>query len=37
MIEVHNMWKEFGDQIVLERISLTIAPRSFVALVGPTG
>ena len=32
-----NVWKEYGDQIVLERIGLTIAPRAFVALVGPSG
>jgi len=32
-----NVWKEYGDQIVLEKITLTIAPRSFVALVGPSG
>ncbi len=36
-ITVENVWKEYGDQIVLENISLTIAPRSFVALVGPSG
>jgi NitT/TauT family transport system ATP-binding protein len=32
-----NVWKEYGDQIVLEKITLSIAPRSFVALVGPSG
>ena len=37
MIEVKNVWKEYGDQVVLERISLTIEPRAFVALVGPSG
>ena len=37
MIRLQNVWKEFGNQIVLERISLDIAPRSFVALVGPSG
>lgn len=36
-IVVSDVWQEYGDQIVLERISLTIAPRSFVALVGPSG
>lgn len=36
-ISIRNVWKEFGDQIVLEQISLDIAPRSFVALVGPSG
>ena len=37
MITVDNVWKEYGDQIVLERISLSIEDRAFVALVGPSG
>ena len=36
-IVIDNVWKEYGDQIVLEKISLTIEPRAFVALVGPSG
>jgi NitT/TauT family transport system ATP-binding protein len=36
-IVIDNVWKEYGDQIVLEKISLAIAARSFVALVGPSG
>ncbi len=28
-----KVWKEYGDHVVLEQIDLTIAPRSFVALV----
>jgi NitT/TauT family transport system ATP-binding protein len=36
-IVVSDVWQEYGDQIVLERISLTIASRAFVALVGPSG
>lgn len=36
-IVVSGVWQEYGDQIVLERISLTIEPRSFVVLVGPSG
>jgi NitT/TauT family transport system ATP-binding protein len=36
-IVIDNVWKEYGDQIVLEKISLHIQPRSFVALVGPSG
>ncbi len=36
-IKIDNVWKEYGDQIVLEKISLDIASRSFVALVGPSG
>ena len=34
---IENVWKEYGDQIVLENVSLTIASRAFVALVGPSG
>jgi len=37
MIVLDNVWKEYGDQIVLERVSLTIEDRAFVALVGPSG
>ncbi|MFV3129406.1 ABC transporter ATP-binding protein [Niveispirillum sp. KHB5.9] len=36
-ISVCDVWKEYGEQVVLERINLEIAPRSFVALVGPSG
>jgi NitT/TauT family transport system ATP-binding protein len=32
-----KVWKEYGDHVVLERIDLEIASRSFVALVGPSG
>jgi len=32
-----KVWKEYGDQVVLEQVSLEIAPGSFVALVGPSG
>jgi len=34
---IDSVWKEYGDQIVLENVSLTVAPRAFVALVGPSG
>lgn len=36
-IRIENVWKEYGDQIVLENISLDVEPRAFVALVGPSG
>jgi NitT/TauT family transport system ATP-binding protein len=36
-LAVENLWKEYGDQVVLENVSLSIAPRSFVAVVGPSG
>jgi len=36
-ITVRNVWVEYGDQIVLERINLEIAAGSFVSIVGPSG
>ena len=36
-IKVEQVWKEIGDQIVLEDISLEIAARDFLMLVGPSG
>jgi len=36
-ISVQNLWKEYGDQIVLENISLEVPENSFVSLVGPSG
>ncbi|WP_405401718.1 ABC transporter ATP-binding protein [Paracoccus sp. Ld10] len=36
-LSIKNVWKEYGDQIVLENINLEITPRSFVALVGASG
>ena len=36
-IVFENVWKEYGDTIVLEQIDIEIKPASFVALVGPSG
>lgn len=36
-IKIDNVWKEYGDSIVLESLTLDIAPGAFVALVGPSG
>ena len=36
-LRIERVWKEYGDQIVLEDVSLTIDSRAFVALVGPSG
>ncbi|MFP5076486.1 ABC transporter ATP-binding protein [Rhizobium sp. YIM 134829] len=36
-IVIDKVWKEYGDQIVLENVSIEIASRAFVALVGPSG
>lgn len=36
-LTIKNVWKEYGDQIVLENVSIDIESRAFVALVGPSG
>jgi len=36
-IRFDNVWKEYGDHIVLERITLDVESRAFIALVGPSG
>jgi NitT/TauT family transport system ATP-binding protein len=36
-VSVRNLWMEYGDQIVLERINFDVPAHSFVSLVGPSG
>jgi NitT/TauT family transport system ATP-binding protein len=36
-IRVRDLWLEYGDQIVLERINIDIAAGSFISVVGPSG
>jgi NitT/TauT family transport system ATP-binding protein len=36
-ISVCDVWVEYGDQIVLERINLEIASGTFLSVVGPSG
>jgi NitT/TauT family transport system ATP-binding protein len=36
-IALRDVWVEYGDQIVLERINLEIAAGSFLSVVGPSG
>ena len=36
-VDVKNVWKEYGDQVVLENISMTVTDHAFVSLVGPSG
>ncbi|MDG0024679.1 ABC transporter ATP-binding protein [Trinickia sp. Y13] len=37
MIEVRNVWKEYGDQVVLERLNLRIEEGEFCSMVGASG
>lgn len=36
-LEVSNVWRTYGDQVVLERISLQVAEREFCTIVGASG
>jgi NitT/TauT family transport system ATP-binding protein len=36
-IRFDDVWKEYGDHVVLERITLDVAPRAFLVLVGASG
>ena len=36
-ISVKNVWVEYGEQVVLERINLEIATGAFITVVGPSG
>ncbi len=32
-----QVWVEYGDKVVLERVSLSVAPGAFVSIIGPSG
>lgn len=36
-IEVNNVWQQYGDQVVLERLNLSVAEGEFCTLVGASG
>ncbi|WP_026972629.1 ABC transporter ATP-binding protein [Aliagarivorans marinus] len=37
IIEARQLWKEYGEQVVLERINLKVMPGEFVSIVGASG
>jgi NitT/TauT family transport system ATP-binding protein len=37
LLGLHEVWIEYGDKIVLERVSLDIEAGSFVSIIGPSG
>jgi NitT/TauT family transport system ATP-binding protein len=37
LLSLRNIWVEYGDKVVLERVSLEIEAGSFVSIVGPSG
>lgn len=37
LVEAKNIWKEYGESIVLERVNFTMKSGEFCTLVGPSG
>lgn len=37
MLSLSNVWVEYGEKVVLERVSLDIAEGAFVSVIGPSG
>lgn len=37
MIQVNNVWKQYGDNVVLERLNVSVQEGEFVTLVGTSG
>jgi len=37
MIEARNLWKKYGDKVVLERLNLRVEEGEFITLVGTSG
>ncbi|HEY5716818.1 MAG TPA: ABC transporter ATP-binding protein [Psychromonas sp.] len=37
IIEIKQVWKEYGDQVVLEKLNLTVQAGEFVSIVGASG
>lgn len=37
IIQIQNVWKEYGDNIVLEKLNLDVYPGDFVSIVGASG
>ena len=37
LLSLRDVWVEFGDKIVLEKINLDVAAGAFVSIVGPSG
>ncbi|MDW6002383.1 ABC transporter ATP-binding protein [Vibrio mangrovi] len=37
MLQIRNLWKEYGDNIVLERLNLNVNEGEFVSIVGASG
>jgi NitT/TauT family transport system ATP-binding protein len=37
LLSLRDLWVEYGDKVVLERVNLDIEAGSFVSIIGPSG
>jgi len=37
MIQIRNLWKQYGDNVVLEQLNKTVAEGEFITMVGSSG
>ncbi|MEE4205567.1 MAG: ATP-binding cassette domain-containing protein, partial [Erythrobacter sp.] len=37
LLRLSNVWVEYGDKVVLERINLEIEEGAFLSVIGPSG
>lgn len=37
LLEIDDVWVEYGAQVVLERVNLVVPPHAFLSVVGPSG
>lgn len=37
MIEANNLWKEYGDNVVLEQVNISVEEGEFITIVGTSG
>ena len=37
MLEVKNLYKSFGDRVILDNVNLTVKDGEILSIVGPSG
>ena len=37
MIQAKNLWKQYGDNVVLERMNVSVNAGEFITMVGTSG
>ena len=37
LLSLRNVWVEYGDKVVLEKVNLEVAEGAFLSIIGPSG